>query len=144
MTRVTPAMSVARPAPEPVVCLAHLDTVFHADEPLVVRRDGTRIYCPGIGDNGRGLAAMSVMPLVLSVRTYSPGALVRLARFVRVRVAPLPVTEAKESETGVPSRVRVKLEDATPRTGSLKVTSIEDRGPVLGEDTVASVAVGCC
>jgi tripeptide aminopeptidase len=49
---------VAALAAAPVVCMAHLDTVFAADTPLHLRRDGERIICPGIGDNARGLAGM--------------------------------------------------------------------------------------
>lgn len=48
----------------PVVCLAHLDTVFSETTPLAVRHDGSRVYCPGIGDNSRGLAAMLTMASV--------------------------------------------------------------------------------
>jgi acetylornithine deacetylase/succinyl-diaminopimelate desuccinylase-like protein len=42
----------------PVVVCAHLDTVFPDGVALRVRRDGRRLIGPGIGDNGRGLAAM--------------------------------------------------------------------------------------
>lgn len=49
----------------PVVCVAHLDTVFPADTPLLLRRDGLRLACPGIGDNARGLAAMLAIADVL-------------------------------------------------------------------------------
>lgn len=42
----------------PVVCMAHLDTVFPPDTPLLVRQEGARVTCPGIGDNARGLAGM--------------------------------------------------------------------------------------
>ena len=42
----------------PVVVCAHLDTVFPAETDLRLRRDGPRLHAPGIGDNGRGLAAM--------------------------------------------------------------------------------------
>jgi len=42
----------------PVLVCAHLDTVFGRDVALTVRRDGKRLTGPGIGDNGRGLAAM--------------------------------------------------------------------------------------
>ena len=42
----------------PVVVAAHLDTVFAAETDLTVRREGPRIYAPGITDNARGLAAM--------------------------------------------------------------------------------------
>ncbi len=37
---------------------AHLDTVFPAGTDLTVRRDGTRIYGPGLGDNSMGVAAL--------------------------------------------------------------------------------------
>lgn len=40
----------------PVVVMAHLDTVFeHVKLP---QREGSRVVMPGIGDNGRGLAAL--------------------------------------------------------------------------------------
>ena len=42
----------------PVLVCAHLDTVFGRDVTLTFRRDGSRLTGPGIGDNGRGLAAM--------------------------------------------------------------------------------------
>ncbi len=42
----------------PVVICAHMDTVFPRDVTLQVRRTGSRLHGPGIGDNGRGLAAM--------------------------------------------------------------------------------------
>jgi len=42
----------------PVTVLAHLDTVFDDDVLPPPRFDGTRVYASGIGDNGRGLAAM--------------------------------------------------------------------------------------
>jgi len=41
-----------------VVVCAHLDTVFPRETALRVRRDGARLHGPGIGDNGRGIAAM--------------------------------------------------------------------------------------
>ena len=47
----------ASDGPSVAVC-AHLDTVFPPNTPLGVRRDGSRLAGPGIGDNGRGLAAM--------------------------------------------------------------------------------------
>ncbi|MES1254903.1 MAG: M20/M25/M40 family metallo-hydrolase, partial [Acidobacteriota bacterium] len=47
-------------APHPhVVIAAHLDTVFPAGTNLTVRRDGTRLYGPGIGDDSRGLAVLT-------------------------------------------------------------------------------------
>jgi tripeptide aminopeptidase len=49
--------SGASASPAVAVC-AHLDTVFPLETPLHVHRDGSRLAGPGIGDNGRGLAAM--------------------------------------------------------------------------------------
>jgi acetylornithine deacetylase/succinyl-diaminopimelate desuccinylase-like protein len=37
---------------------AHLDTVFSADTDLTIRREGRRIYGPGLGDNSLGVAAL--------------------------------------------------------------------------------------
>jgi acetylornithine deacetylase/succinyl-diaminopimelate desuccinylase-like protein len=37
---------------------AHLDTVFPAGTDLTVRREGDRIYGPGLGDNSLGVAAL--------------------------------------------------------------------------------------
>ena len=37
---------------------AHLDTVFPAGTPIFVRRDGDRLYGPGISDNGSGIVAL--------------------------------------------------------------------------------------
>jgi tripeptide aminopeptidase len=42
----------------PVAICAHLDTVFPRGTDLSVRRDGARLFGPGINDNGRGLAVM--------------------------------------------------------------------------------------
>jgi tripeptide aminopeptidase len=43
------------------VIAAHLDTVFPADLDHTVRRDGKRLYGPGVGDDGVGLAALSAV-----------------------------------------------------------------------------------
>lgn len=59
----------------PVVVCAHLDTVFPRDTPLRIRRDGRRLVGPGIGDNGRGLAAMLALAEAIdgaAVRTQHP------------------------------------------------------------------------
>ncbi|HUQ83804.1 MAG TPA: M20/M25/M40 family metallo-hydrolase [Gemmatimonadaceae bacterium] len=52
------AMRVGTERVQPVLVCAHLDTVFPRDVALTFRRDGDRLMGPGIGDNGRGLAAM--------------------------------------------------------------------------------------
>jgi len=52
---------------KPLVALsAHLDTVFPATTPLNIRREGSRLYGPGVSDNGAGIAAMLAVVSVLS------------------------------------------------------------------------------
>lgn len=47
------------PAGGPVVVIAaHLDTVFPAGTPVKVRREGTKLYAPGVGDDTRSLAVL--------------------------------------------------------------------------------------
>lgn len=41
-----------------VVIAAHLDTVFPEGTPVKVRREGTKLYAPGIGDDTRSLAVL--------------------------------------------------------------------------------------
>jgi len=43
---------------EVVLISAHIDTVFPANTPLNIRRQGTRLYGPGISDNAAGVAAL--------------------------------------------------------------------------------------
>ena len=49
----------------PVVCIAHLDSVFPQATVLQPTRDGARYLCPGIGDNCRGLAAIITLAELL-------------------------------------------------------------------------------
>ncbi len=43
----------------PLICVAaHLDTVFPAGTDVTVRRDGTRLLAPGVGDDTRSLAVL--------------------------------------------------------------------------------------
>jgi acetylornithine deacetylase/succinyl-diaminopimelate desuccinylase-like protein len=53
----------------PVLVCAHLDTVFARDVELTFRQDGDRVTGPGIGDNGRGLAAMLAIAEEIDGRT---------------------------------------------------------------------------
>lgn len=47
------------PAGKPLVVIAaHLDTVFPEGTPVKVRREGTRLLAPGIGDDTRSLAVL--------------------------------------------------------------------------------------
>ena len=41
-----------------VVLAAHLDTVFPMETDLTIRREGKRIYCPGINDDTRAVAEL--------------------------------------------------------------------------------------
>ena len=64
-----------RGAFRPVAVCAHLDTVFPRDTETRVREDGRRLVAPGIGDNGRGLAALLALASVLGddqLRTRRP------------------------------------------------------------------------
>jgi tripeptide aminopeptidase len=48
---------------------AHIDTVFPANTPLNIRQQGSRIYGPGVSDNGAGVVAMlAIAALLRSVR----------------------------------------------------------------------------
>ena len=54
--------ATAHPGAGPgVVVAAHLDTVFPGGTPLEVRREGSRLIGPGIGDDGVALAALSAV-----------------------------------------------------------------------------------
>ncbi len=44
-----------------VALSAHIDTVFPAATPLNIRQQGSRLYGPGVSDNGAGIAAMLAM-----------------------------------------------------------------------------------
>lgn len=44
---------------------AHIDTVFPAATPLNIRQEGSRLYGPGVSDNGAGIAAMLAVASVL-------------------------------------------------------------------------------
>jgi acetylornithine deacetylase/succinyl-diaminopimelate desuccinylase-like protein len=61
---------------EPAVAIcAHLDTVFPRSAIGDARREGSRIFLPGIGDNGRGLAVLLAVAQAIdgvSVRTRRP------------------------------------------------------------------------
>jgi acetylornithine deacetylase/succinyl-diaminopimelate desuccinylase-like protein len=48
-----------------VVLMAHLDTVFGPEVPIAVRRDGQKLYAPGIGDNSLAVASMLRLGQVL-------------------------------------------------------------------------------
>ena len=53
----------------PIVCMAHLDSVFPEETALNTIQSGDRISCPGIGDNCRGLTAMLALAEVIGARS---------------------------------------------------------------------------
>src|SRR5215831_19396995 len=58
-----------------VAVSAHMDTVFPAGTPLNVRRQGARLYGPGVSDNGAGLAALLGLAAALGrvrIETLAP------------------------------------------------------------------------
>lgn len=63
------------PAEKMVVMSAHLDTVFPEGTDVTVRRQGTRLMAPGVGDDTRGLATLLAYIRALDaakVRTKRP------------------------------------------------------------------------
>jgi tripeptide aminopeptidase len=52
-----------------VALSAHIDTVFPASTPLNIRQQGSRLYGPGVSDNGAGVTAMlAIASLLRAVR----------------------------------------------------------------------------
>lgn len=68
-------------APRPAIVLAaHLDTVFPEGTDVRVRRDGSLLRAPGIGDDGRGLAVLLGVARALDRgRVQTPGTIVFVA-----------------------------------------------------------------
>lgn len=50
---------------------AHIDTVFPAGTPLNVRQQGTRLYGPGVSDNGAGIAALLAIAAAMKIGKLS-------------------------------------------------------------------------
>ena len=54
-----------------VALSAHIDTVFPAGTPLNIRQQGSRLYGPGVSDNGAGLTALlAIAALLCAVRIH--------------------------------------------------------------------------
>ena len=61
------------PAGGPVLVLAaHLDTVFPEGTPLKVRREGSKLYAPGIGDDTRSLAVILAYARAMKDKNVRP------------------------------------------------------------------------
>ena len=56
----------------PVVVTAHSDTVFPAETDLTVRREGSLVYGPGIGDNSTGVAGLIALAESLRLHQIRP------------------------------------------------------------------------
>lgn len=56
-----------------VVVMAHMDTVFPDMEPMPLREEDGRIYCPGVGDDTANLAAMMHLAAYLHEKGFEPG-----------------------------------------------------------------------
>ncbi|HUK91258.1 MAG TPA: M20/M25/M40 family metallo-hydrolase [Blastocatellia bacterium] len=50
---------------QPIIVSAHLDTVFPEDTDVRVRREGARLWAPGISDNACGVASLLALAEVL-------------------------------------------------------------------------------
>jgi tripeptide aminopeptidase len=105
---------------------AHIDTVFPANTPLNIRQQGTRIYGPGVSDNGAGVAAML--------------ALAALFRTVRIRHALPFVFIGNVGEEGEGDLRGMRHIFATPRWKDSIAYSLVLDG--AGADTIVAEALG--
>jgi len=55
-----------------VVIMAHTDTVFPDMEPMTVREEDGKLFCPGVGDDTTNLAAMMMLADYLHQSGYKP------------------------------------------------------------------------
>jgi acetylornithine deacetylase/succinyl-diaminopimelate desuccinylase-like protein len=105
---------------------AHIDTVFPAGTPLNVRQQGSRLYGPGVSDNGAGVTAML--------------ALVTLLRSVRLRHALPFLFIGNVGEEGEGDLRGMRHIFATPRwKDSIAYSLILDGA---GSDTIVAEALG--
>ncbi len=55
-----------------VVVMAHTDTVFPDMEPMPMREEGGRLYCPGVGDDTTNVAALMCIAELVHRRGFEP------------------------------------------------------------------------
>lgn len=109
-----------------VALTAHIDTVFPANTPLNIRQQGTRIYGPGVSDNGAGVVAML--------------AIAALLRAVRLRHALPFVFIGNVGEEGEGDLRGMRHIFSTPRwKDSIAYTLVLDGA---GSDTIVAEALG--
>lgn len=61
-----------KPGGPVIVLAAHLDTVFPAGTPVTVKRSGTRLSAPGIGDDTRSLAVIAAYARAMKANRVRP------------------------------------------------------------------------
>ena len=109
-----------------VALTAHIDTVFPATTPLNIRQQGSRLYGPGVSDNGAGIAAL------LAVASAIQAARIRHARpFVLI---------GNVGEEGEGDLRGMRHVFATPRWRDAIAYSVIVDG--AGSDTVVAEALG--
>ncbi len=117
----------------PLVCLAHLDTVYDAaparDGTIAVHRSDKLLRAPGIGDNSRGLAAMLLLARVLGL----PDVRARLRRPVQ-----LVATVSEEGEGNLLGAR--SWFDAAEQRGIVPHAAVAIDGP--GDESIVHHAVG--
>lgn len=105
---------------------AHIDTVFPANTPLNIRQQGSRIYGPGVSDNGAGVVAML--------------AIASLLRAVRIRHALPFVFIGNVGEEGEGDLRGMRHIFSTPRWKDSIAYSLVLDG--AGADTIVAEALG--
>src|SRR6202007_2812634 len=105
---------------------AHIDTVFPAGTPLNIRQQGSRLYGPGVSDNGAGVTAML--------------AIASLLRAVRLRHALPFVFIGNVGEEGEGDLRGMRHIFSTPRWKDSIAYSVVLDG--AGADTVVAEALG--
>jgi acetylornithine deacetylase/succinyl-diaminopimelate desuccinylase-like protein len=105
---------------------AHIDTVFPAGTPLNVRQQGTRLFGPGVSDNGAGVTAML--------------AIVALLRAIRIRHALPFLFIGNVGEEGEGDLRGMRHIFATPRWKDSIAHSLILDG--AGSDTIVAEALG--
>jgi len=109
-----------------VALSAHIDTVFPANTPLNIRHQGSRVYGPGVSDNGAGVTALL--------------AIAALLRAVRIRHALPFVFIGNVGEEGEGDLRGMRHIFSTPRwKDSIAYTLVLDGA---GADTIVAQALG--
>ena len=60
------------PSPDCVLLSAHIDTVFPAETPIEIRREGARLEAPGACDNGAGVVGLLALATAMTQSGIAP------------------------------------------------------------------------